>query len=149
MDEIQQQNVNMSFEQLQKFVTTLVTELKKPGPLEAEQLEAKQTARIRHGKEMLALGEQDDRNRAARRLHCDGRANPHMSMDGTRHNWRGQVHTPAAKKPYFVPTCQRCQYQTPAILASPEMLQGGVNLGELKGISLEVLEKWATSAPGI
>lgn len=125
-----------------------IAEMKKPSEREQKELDAKDE-RIRQAQESRRqIAKAEEERKRLNALGC-----PHASYNPasgtTRHTWRAQVHTPGRDKegnpikPYFVPTCQMCHTQLPKILATTEMLTGGVNLDQYVGLDIDRLKKWA------
>ena len=143
----------ISMEEVMRLIATMgeqqhtnmlaaIAELKKPSEREQKKIDAEEL-RLKQQQEnrlKLAMAEEErKKNNAAGCSH----ATFHPGTGVTRHAWRAQVHTPHKEKPYFVPTCQICQTQLPKILATTDMLTGGVNLDQYLGIDADRLKKWA------
>lgn len=141
MEEVMRLIATMSAEQ-HKNMLEAIAEMKKPTAREQEKID-KEDAKIRQQQEnriKLAKAEEDRKKNTA--LGCS-HSTFHPGTGVVRSAWRAQVHTPAGEKPYFVPTCIICQTQLPKILATNEMLSGGVNLDQYMGLDADKLRKWA------
>jgi hypothetical protein len=119
-----------------------IKELKKPSEREQRKLDEDDARVARAQKECLELAKADVTRREMNARGC-GHVRTHPGTGVTKHLWRAQVHTPAGKQPYFMPTCQGCQTQIGPIPATADMLREGVNLDQYPGITAEALKTWA------
>lgn len=126
-------------------------EIRKPTPKEVrEELEnEKKEERIRANRLVqLENARKQAASEEARATGCSHASyNPATGI--TKHAWRAQVHTPSSEKPYFVPTCQLCNYQIKSdegnpvhFPASVDMLTNGVNLDQYVALDLDKLKVW-------
>jgi len=128
--------VGLSAEQLQQLLEAVVAAAKKPSQLDQEAIDEKQALRARNKNEALERGKAEEESKAMRKRNC-----PHHN--GKSHTWVAQAHTPAGVKPYFVPTCQRCQTQLAKIECSVEQVTQGINLVNYKTLDMAALERMA------
>lgn len=126
--------VGLSAEQLQQLLESVLKAAKQPNEYEQELIDEKRTQRERMKNEALERGKAEMAMREMRKRNC-----PHHN--GKNHTWVAQAHTPAGKKPYFIPTCQRCQTQLPPVECSTEQVQNGINLHIYKTLDMAALER--------
>ena len=129
-------------------------ELKKPSPEEQAKID-KEKAKLRErtlAAAKLAQAEEQGKENAARGC-------PHgTTHEGTQvftHQWRAQVCTPVGEKPYYIPRCTQCGstwdrvygLPSPKVLASPEQLQGGVNMNDWTTEDVRRVVEWVRRNP--
>jgi hypothetical protein len=129
-------SVGLSAEQLQQLLEAVVAAAKKPSEYEQSLIDEKVALRKRNANEALERGKAEMEMKAMRKRNC-----PHHN--GKNHTWVAQAHTPAGEKPYFVPTCQRCNTQLPRVECSVEQITNGINLNNFKTLDMAALEHMA------
>lgn len=128
--------VGLSAEQLQQLLTAILAEAKKPNQYEQEQIDEKRALKERNRLGALEVAKAETERKAMLKRNC-----PHHN--GKTHTWVAQAHTPNGVKPYFVPTCQRCNTQLPPVECSTEQVTNGINLNIYKTLDMAALERMA------
>ncbi len=136
----------ISIDDAMKLVLAAVAEMKKPTPEEQAKIVKDLELARKRALEQVNMAKAEELRKQSLMLNCP-HATTHPGTGVTRHQWRAQVHAPAGKKPYFVPTCTQCHSQMPKIAATNEMLMNGVGLENYPAINREALEQWAKLAP--
>lgn len=129
-------------EQQQQQFLEAIRELKKPSPEEQAKLDREKQQTERRVREQVELAKIETERREATKRGCP-HSTTHPGTGVVRHTWRAQVHTPAGKAPYFIPTCSQCLTQLDPIPATPEMLTNGVQLDMYRSLDMAQLVKWA------
>lgn len=129
-------SVGLTAEQLQQVLESVVAAAKKPNEYEQELIDEKRAQKKRLAMEAVERGKAETEMREMRKRNC-----PHHN--GKTHTWVAQAHTPAGEKPYFIPTCQRCQTQLARIECSTEQVTNGINLNIYKTLDMAGLERMA------
>lgn len=132
-----------------------IQEIKKPSPEEQAKLDAEKAKVRERALKGVKIAQAEEQAKVNAAQHC-----PHgTTHEGTgvfTHQWRAQVHTPAGEKPYFLPRCTQCGstwdrvfgLPSPKIPATPEQLQGGVNLNKWTKMDIERVVDWVRRNPG-
>ena len=120
-----------------------IKELKKPTEREQRKLDEEDAKIARAQKERLEMGRAEVHRKEMNARSCGGHVRVHPGTGVTRHLWRAQVHMPAGREPYIMPTCMNCQTQVGPIPASMEMIRNGVSLENYPALTEEALRKWA------
>jgi len=139
-------------EENRKSMLEFAAEIRKPTPKEVreEAENEKKEARIRANR--LVQLENAKKQAAAEEARATGcsHASYNPATGVTKHAWGAQVHTPDGVAPYFVPTCQLCNYQIKDekgnaihFPATVTMLTNGVQLDKYIGLDLESLRNWS------
>lgn len=131
-----------------------IQELKKPSPEEQAKID-KEKGKLQErilAAAKLAQAEEQGKVNAAR--NCP-HGTTHKGTQVFTHQWRAQVCTPAGEKPYYIPRCTQCgstwdrvyNLSSPKILASPDQLQGGVNMNEWTMNDIQRMVEWVRRNP--
>lgn len=118
---------------------TIVQEMKKPTEAEQKKIDNEIEKQKRRALNAAAIGAQVAAIERAEQSRCG-----HSKPNG-RHTWRGQAHSNGT---VFV-QCMRCHKPYFDLVATPDMLQSGVNLDEIQGLTEEHLRKWKENSPAI
>lgn len=131
-----------------------IQELKKPSADEQAKID-KEKAKIKEralAAVQLAKAEEQGKINAA--TYCP-HGTTHKGTQVFTHQFRAQVMTPAGEKPYYIPRCTQCGstwdriygLPSPKILATPEQLQGGVNMNEWTTENIRQVVEWVRRNP--
>ena len=127
-----EQTTNLTYDQLQQLIQTIVTESKKPGKLEQKKLDEEDRRERVKNEQSLAMAKADEESKINRQMNCS-HGTVHPGTGAFKQTWRGQVHSLHGHKPYTVLTCTQCLTQSPKIQVSTDAISNGVNFGEVPG----------------
>jgi hypothetical protein len=128
-----------TLQMLMAFTALLGKELRKPS-LKEEKEEAEKLKRQREAS--LRAAEDGARDKAT--IEAYQGICTHFKDNGD-HLWRGQPHGTGE---WAVVRCQRCLLQY-RVRCTPQMVQSGLNLDQIRGLTRERIQKWADDSAAI
>jgi hypothetical protein len=119
-------------------VTLAVGEMRKPSPDEQKKQEAERERLLNARKQAAEAGKMEVAMIKQQQTQCQ-----HQKPNG-EHTFRGIVHSNG----WAVIKCQRCYIQF-TVRPLPDHIQNGLNLGDIRGLTVEHLKAWEANSQKI